>query len=137
MNFIGMNFRKYFSSWKTKGICSFQLLSSRYGIKSAAVIHALVSVKAYSLSVCMAAKPTTIFFSLIYSPKLSSVMAKAKFFRSPAVRDMKSGSIFLHPLYSFPALIQENSCDLLGIFLISYYKLDPKWSSSFGQIHFC
>lgn len=89
MNFIGMNLKKYFSFWKTKSISRFQLLSSRYGIKSA-----VVSVKAYSLSVCMAAKPVTIFHSSVYSPKLSSVLAKAKLFQSLAVRDMKRVSEF-------------------------------------------
>lgn len=87
---MGMNFKKYFSFWKTKGTSRFQQQSSKRGIKSVAAVHAVVSVGVHGLSVCMAAKPVMVFCSPVYSPKL----AKAKLFRSPAVRHEERLRIF-------------------------------------------
>lgn len=92
VNFIGMNFKKYF----------FFLEDKRYFQVSTAVIQMQYNkcscnscyCQCESLSVCLAAKPVMILCSPVYSPKLLSVLAKAKLFRSPAVRDMKSGSEF-------------------------------------------
>lgn len=53
--------------------------------KKCSWIPAIFSLKAYSLSVCVAVKPV-IVYSPDWSPKLSFVLAKAKLFRSPAVR---------------------------------------------------